>query len=117
VNVLRATDADVVALQEIQPTPLGREQVARLVRLLNIAADFDGTAPYEFEVSSVFTGDETTAFLWRTPVSKTGSVSLLPHDADPDGDGLPAFQRVPALSSFRAGNYDFVLVNVHLYTR
>jgi endonuclease/exonuclease/phosphatase family metal-dependent hydrolase len=44
-------------------------------------------------------------------------ISPLPHDPDPDGDGLRTFQRVPSMATFRAGGLDFIVVNCHLYTK
>jgi len=61
--------------------------------------------------------DEQTAFLWRAPVSLESEITLLEHDSDPDGDGIPAFQRTPHVALFKAGNYDFYVVNCHLYTK
>jgi endonuclease/exonuclease/phosphatase family metal-dependent hydrolase len=120
VNVLRELDADVVALQEIEPTQLGWDQVARLTEMLNIAAEYDGTAAYSAQVAGddARSGDETTAFLWRAPVRMiSAGISLMPHAVDPDNGGLPTFQRVPSMATFRAGNLDFILVDCHLYTR
>jgi endonuclease/exonuclease/phosphatase family metal-dependent hydrolase len=36
---------------------------------------------------------------------------------DPDRDGKPTFQRVPAVGLFRANSYDFYAVSCHLYTQ
>ena len=117
VNIIVKMDADVIALQEVQPTDFGREQVERLTTLLNKAAKYYKTPAYEFVVADEHTGDETVAYLWRDPVSLESEVSLMEHDVDPDGDALPTFQRVPHYALFKAGNYDFYVVNCHLYTQ
>jgi endonuclease/exonuclease/phosphatase family metal-dependent hydrolase len=117
VNTILAFKADLIALQEVEPTELGEEQVERLTGLLNKAADFYGTARYEFAIADDHTGDETTAFLWRQPVSLQSEITLIAHDEDPDNDGKPTFQRVPSVALFKAGNYDFYVVNCHLYTK
>ena len=117
VNIIKQTDADLVAVQEVEPNALGKEQIERLSELLNIAADHYGTKRYDHLVSSVHTGDETTAFLWRDPVSLESQIELMDHQEDPDQDGKPTFQRVPTIALFSAGNYDFYVVNCHLYTK
>ena len=118
VNIILEMDADVIALQEIQPTELGRAQVERLVKLLNKAAKYHDSGLYEFIIADEYTGDETTAFVWREPVSlHSEAISQLEHNPDPDNDGVPAFQRVPHYALFDAGDYDFYLVNCHLYTK
>ena len=55
--------------------------------------------------------------MWRDPVSLESDVHLIEHDEDEDGDGKPAFQRVPHYALFQAGNYDFYVMNCHLYTK
>ena len=116
-NIIKQADADLIAIQEVEPNDLGREQVQRLAELLNIAADHYGTNRYSHLVADEHTGDETIAFLWRSPVSLESEIALLDHDSDPDGDELPTFQRVPSVGLFSAGDYDFYVVNCHLYTR
>ena len=117
VNIIRQMDADVLALQEVEPTDFGSGQVERLVKLLNKAARYDAKPLYDYVIADEHTGDETTAFLWRDPVSLESEVVMIEHTVDPDGDGLPAFQRVPHYAFFNAHNYDFYLVNCHLYTK
>lgn len=56
-------------------------------------------------------------WFWRSPVQRISDITLLDHDPDPDRDGKRTFQRVPHCGLFRAGNFDFWLVNVHLYTQ
>ena len=124
-NVILETDADLIALQEVEPPERdvearrgpGAAQVRRLTELLNIAAEHRHTPKYEYAVPADYTGDETVAFLYRPPVARDGPITLLPHDSDPDQDRKPAFQRVPHVAPFRAGNYDFLVVNAHLYTK
>jgi endonuclease/exonuclease/phosphatase family metal-dependent hydrolase len=115
-NAVIEGDFDLLCLQEIEPNELGWAQVSRLRELLNIAAEHYKTRPYESRVAPEATGGETTAFLWRAPVVLQSPVMLLPHDVDPDGDGLRTFQRTPTIAFFRAKNYDFYVVNCHLYT-
>ncbi len=102
---LQALDADLLCLQEVEPNELGRNQVDRLVALLNTAARFYGEKDYKAVVSQR-TGDEAYAFLWRLPVhfnEETG-LRFLEHEPDPDGDDKPTFQRIPAYGMFSAGN-------------
>lgn len=117
VNIIRRMDADLIALQEVEPGEFGRKQVERLVKLLNVAADFYETKPYEFAVSEKHKGDEVLAFLWRAPVTLESELTLIEHEEDADGDGLRAFQRVPVYALFKAGNFDFYVMNCHLYTQ
>ncbi|MDX9971995.1 MAG: endonuclease/exonuclease/phosphatase family protein [FCB group bacterium] len=117
VNILMATDADLVCLQEVTSQSAGREQVARLVKLLNKAASFYGKESYTAALPERYTGRETCAFLWRAPVALLSRIELLNVPADADGDGKPTFQRTPAIGLFRAGDYDFYAVSCHLYTQ
>ncbi len=117
VNIINEMDADVIAIQEVEPNELGHEQVLRLTALLNKAAKFYDKEHYEFAIADDYTGDETIAFLWREPVTLESEISLLEHDEDPDGNGKRIFQRVPSVALFNAGDYDFYIVNCHLYTK
>jgi len=117
VNIIRTMDADVIAVQEVEPNELGSDQMERLVDMLNDAADFYHTEPYDFAVADDYVGDETGAFLWRDPVELESEIWLLDHEADPDDDGKRTFQRVPFVAYFTAGDLDFYLVNCHLYTK
>ena len=116
-NILLKTNADLVCLQEIQPNSKGKDQVRRLKELLNEAADFYNTKPYKYKVSQLDQGDELTAFLWRRPVVLDSNIESFPHDTDHDNDGKRSFQRVPQMAAFHAGEFDFVVVNCHLYTK
>lgn len=117
VNIINEMDADVIAIQEVEPNELGSEQVSRLTTLLNKAAKFYDKNHYDFAIADDYTGDETVAFLWREPVTLESEISLLEHDEDPDGNGKRTFQRVPSVALFNAGDYDFYIVNCHLYTK
>ena len=124
-NIILETNADILAIQEVEPpssgenvqSSLGSQQVHRLVDLLNLASNHYNTPKYSAVIAEQYTGDETTAFLFRDPVRMIGSIRLLPHDSDPDEDGSPAFQRVPHIAEFQAENFNFIVVNVHLYTK
>ena len=117
VNIIRGANADVLALQEVEPNARGSQQVARLAKLLNKAADHYGTPQYEYVIPEERAGDECVAFFWRPPAALQSPPTLLAHHPDPDGNGVPVFQRVPTLAFFRAGNFDFMLLNCHLYTK
>jgi len=117
VNIVRTMDADVIAIQEVEPSDLGRAQLARFVDLLNMAEEYYDAEQYDYAVSEEGPGDELTAFLWRAPVTMTGEIAPLDHESDPDGDGVRTFQRVPGVALFKAGNTDFYVVNCHLYTK
>ncbi|KAA0139164.1 hypothetical protein FYZ48_11020 [Gimesia chilikensis] len=116
-NILLKTNADLICLQEVQPNSYGKDQVQRIRELLNKAAEFYGTKYYYYRISERDEGDEVTAFLWRKPVEIKSSIDSLPHDPDHDNDGKRTFQRVPQMAKFKAGNFDFIVVNCHLYTK
>lgn len=67
VNIIMEMNADVIALQEIEPTELGEKQVERLTKMLNKAAKFTNQSEYEYLIAEEHTGDETAAYLWREP--------------------------------------------------
>jgi endonuclease/exonuclease/phosphatase family metal-dependent hydrolase len=110
-------DADLIAVQEVEPNQLGHEQVDKLINLLNKAAQHYETELYDYIIPEEYVGDEQVAFLWRNPVSLQSEPILLEHDSDLDNDGLRTFQRVPCVALFQATNYDFHVVNCHLYTK
>jgi len=116
VNIILKMDADVIALQEIEPTELGTEQVERFTKLVNKAASYYEKPAYDYVIAEEYTGDETVAYLWRDPVTLESEITLLEHDHDPADDGVRTFQRVPHYALFSAANYAFYLVNCHLYT-
>ena len=117
VNIILKMDADVIALQEIEPTELGTEQVERLTKLVNKAASYYEKQAYDYVIAEEYTEDETVAYLWRDPVTLESEITLLEHYQDPDDDGVRTFQRVPHYALFSAANYDFYLLNCHLYTK
>ena len=117
VNIIVKMDADIIALQEIEATDFGTKQVERLTKLLNKAAKYYKTPAYEFIIADEHTGDETVAYLWRDPVILESEILLMEHDRDPDSDEVPTFQREPHYALFSADNYDFYLVNCHLYMK
>ena len=51
VNIIRQSQADLLCLQEIEPSLLGKEQVKRLVFWLNKAATHDNTKHYSYAIS------------------------------------------------------------------
>jgi len=88
-------DIDLLALQEIHPD--GTAAVTALAEAMG--------PDYRAAVS-----DETTwerfAFIWRAPVTP-----ISPPFLDPS----LKLGRRPFVGTFRAGNFDFVVVNVHLF--
>jgi endonuclease/exonuclease/phosphatase family metal-dependent hydrolase len=117
VNILNEIDADLICLQEINPKKAGYEQTERLVRLLNTSQAYYKKPLYSFAVASRYSGGEAPGYIWRRPVELLSEIGTLNVPRDPDRDGKPTFQRVPGLALFRAGNYDFYVVNCHLYTQ
>ena len=117
VNIIRKMNADLLCIQEVSIKETGKEQVKRLVELLNMASAYYGSKPYDFAISEEYTGDETTAFIWRDPVTIQSEITLLDHEIDPDHDGKPTFQRVPSLALFSVDDFDFHIVNCHFYTK
>jgi endonuclease/exonuclease/phosphatase family metal-dependent hydrolase len=117
-NALIEINPDVVAIQEVEPNTKGRDQIQGLVWLLNKAADYHERTRYDYIISEEFeTGDESYAFIWRSPVYLDYELFLLPHEDDPDSDGKPTFVRVPVVATFTLGDHEFEVVNCHLYTK
>ena len=114
--ICREINGDLICIQEVEPNAMGFKQVKLLKKLLNKAATHDMTQKYRFWVPKEHSGDETTAFLWRFPVRKITPVMFFTDERE-NQDNKPTFQRVPHCAQFVAGNYDFWLVNCHLYTR
>lgn len=119
VNILRKTNADLICLQGLSAegyredaTEIAKEQLRRLVNLLNRAASHDGTPSYNFSLCKG-QGGEAAAFLWRRPVSLQGEPKPL-EERERGGDDGPNYRRPPSLALFSAGKTDFYVVSCHL---
>lgn len=117
VNCIRKTNADIIAIQEVEPNDLGNRQIEELVELLNKAADYYSTSYYQSVIVSPGAGDEDYAFIWRSPAQLADEIFVMPHDEDSDDDGIPTFVRPPVVATFTVGNTDLSIVNCHLYTK
>jgi len=113
-KILFSLDPDLIAIQEVGVGEGGEEQVRVITGYLNRLAEKEGKPLYCSRVSKWKTGDERYAFIWREPVEKISEVKPMEDTRDYKGS---VFVRRPVYCYFRAGDFDFYLMNVHLYTR
>ena len=106
-------DLDLIAVQEVGTSQRGADQVWTIVNHMN-ALQGPSTPSYTCMTTSQETGDERYAFIWRS-----SAVLLTPPKkmADTDEYEGSRFVRTPVYCLCKAGDFDFVLMNVHLYTR
>jgi endonuclease/exonuclease/phosphatase family metal-dependent hydrolase len=99
-DVIRSNQFDLVAIQEVKKDG---EAVDRLLNILG--------SPWRAASLSDVTGNhERFAFIYNSDhVSEIGTPRFI-ATAD-----AVIFDRVPYQQSFRAGNFDFMLITVHLY--
>lgn len=98
-KIIREGQFDLVAIQEVQPRT---QMVEKLRRQLN--------EPWRHAVSEVTGNHERYGFLWRGDRIELVEGPKLIEAAD-----ASVFRRVPAMATFRAGNFDFTVISVHLY--
>jgi endonuclease/exonuclease/phosphatase family metal-dependent hydrolase len=112
-NIIRDMDVDALALQGVRDTEAGRLQVQRLVELLNRAAKSEDEAVYEVAFGSA--GEqEVAAFLWRGPVKLVEQPRPMLAENSLDDRGRKLFRLMPHAARFRAGDFEFDLLGVHL---
>lgn len=114
-SILTSLDADLIALQRVLSKG-GALQVGELAARLN-RLSAKPSASYSYRVARGIKGRETSAFLWREPVKLSGEIALLDHDSDPDGDGVPTFQRVPQVATFRVSGTELSVVSNRLHNQ
>ncbi len=115
---------DLVVLQEVGTTH-GENQVSALKDSMNRLLP-DDSKKYKTPLVTNETGNsEKYAFIYRDPVIRPDAYKN-PNTSggewwmrpDPDDDGVytedEIYDRVPAYMYFRAGNFDFVVITVHL---
>jgi len=96
-DIIKSSQFDLVAIQEVQQEG---QTVQRLRRQLN--------EPWRHVTSDGAGNSERFAFLYRSDVIELiGQAKLV--------DTPVAFARRPYMATFRAGQFDFVLVTVHLW--
>ncbi|MGB3976704.1 MAG: endonuclease/exonuclease/phosphatase family protein [bacterium] len=88
-------DVDLLAIQEVHPD--GADAVAELAEAMGVG--------YRWAVSDVTTW-ERFAFIWRHPVTLQNGPYLL---------DVPKLGRRPFFAAFQAGNFQFEIVNMHLF--
>jgi endonuclease/exonuclease/phosphatase family metal-dependent hydrolase len=105
---------DLVAIQEeVGTRETGESQVQLITSYMNGLLG-PGRCRYNCLTSTFDTGDERYAFIWRSPVVMTSGLKKMDDRQEYKGS---LFVRTPVYCSFRAGDFDFVIMNVHLYTR
>lgn len=106
-------DLDLIAIQEVGTKDTGENQVQLITSHMNGLLGPD-TPRYNCITSFFDTGDERYAFIWRSPVVMTSGLKMMDDTSEYKGS---VFVRAPVYCSFKAGDFDFVFMNVHLYTR
>jgi endonuclease/exonuclease/phosphatase family metal-dependent hydrolase len=113
-RILHKVNPDIIVIQEVSLRQEGERQVQAITHLLNDLAMRKGRKPYCGRVSLVRTKFERYAFLWRPPVEKISGIALM---GDTERYKGSIFVREPVYAYFKAQDFDFALMNVHLYTR
>ncbi len=98
-RLIRSSEYDLLAIQEVQ-------QQGQAVQRLRMALG----EPWRHVISDQTGNHERFAFLYRADVIQT-----VTDPAFIDSPESPAFDRVPFTGRFRAGNFDFTLMTVHLW--
>jgi len=106
-------DLDLVAIQEVGTRETGESQVQVISTYMNGLLGA-GKCHYNCVTSTFDTGDERYAFIWRSPVVMTSGLKKTDDRQEYKGS---LFVRTPVYCGFKAGDFDFVIMNVHLYTR
>lgn len=96
---------DIVAIQEV---------MYNLDGLKRLQSYLPGN--YKFLVSEKTGNNERFAFLYDSrTVENTGFVTNLTYPVSGDSHEGYQLHRIPYAASFRAGRFDFIVVNVHIY--
>lgn len=108
-NMLRNANLDLIGIQEVGVNDGGETQIDRIIELMS-----NGGNEYYWYILPQ-TGDERTAFIYRDPIIVHDEIYWLDDDKDPSnpGAGGKKYFRIPAAVEFQAGNFDFLVVNVH----
>lgn len=106
-------DLDLIAIPEGGTGDGGEAQVKAITAHMNDQFGND-LNPYDCTISVFETGDERYGFIWRNPVVMTSAIKKMQDRQEYKGS---SFVRTPVFCGFRAGDFDFVLMNVHLYTK
>lgn len=113
-DLLRSQDLDLIALQEVGTVENGEKQVTKLVKKMNEKLN-SGESHY-FPFISPKTGDERYAFIFRFPVILEDDHVWLDKFQDPTdpSEGGKKYYRIPYAVAFKANDFDFYIVNMHL---
>jgi endonuclease/exonuclease/phosphatase family metal-dependent hydrolase len=98
-KIIKDANFDLVAIQEVQQQG---QMVQKLRRQLN--------EPWRHAVTDRTGNNERYAFVWRAD-----RIDVLDEPQLYAGPGAESFSRVPAVARFRAGQFDFTLLSVHLW--
>jgi endonuclease/exonuclease/phosphatase family metal-dependent hydrolase len=113
-SLLIQAELDLIAIQKVGVKKQAEDQLSRLVDLMNQKED-SGSPHYFFSITPV-SGDERCAVIYRFPVTLEDELVWLDEDKDPErpNKGGKTYYRIPVAIPFEAGNFDFMVVIVHL---
>lgn len=113
-NILVGNQLDLIALEEIGTQPEAENELKTLIREMNRSAS--GSSKYYKYYITPLSGDERFAVLYRSPVIKSGDTEWLEPFKNPGKPqaGGKHFLRIPPILDFKAGNFDFKLIIMHL---
>lgn len=110
------TDArlDLIAIEEVGVGQQAETEMACLTDAMNACCA--ESADY-FYMTTPQSGDERCGFIYRAPVVQEGEVLWLDDDKDPGNPrkGGETFFRIPVAVGFHAGDFDFMVVVMHLH--
>lgn len=113
-KMLVDSNLDLIAIQEVGVNTQAETQVNELVKEMNKKVS-QGKPKYFGSVTPV-SGDERCAVIFRSPVIMGDDITWLDDDKNPNNsrDGGKVFFRIPPAIPFRAENFDFQIVILHL---
>jgi endonuclease/exonuclease/phosphatase family metal-dependent hydrolase len=113
-KMLVSAGLDLIAIEEVGTGTQAQDQLGRLLTEMN--AEVAANQPQYFFFLTPVTGDERYAVVYRSPVVLGDDLMWLDEDKDPANPraGGKVYYRIPVGVPFSAGNFDFVVVIVHL---
>ena len=105
---------DLLVIEEVGTKLEAEKQVEKLCEIMNTLTF--GTESKYYPFITPQSGDERCAVIFRDPIIMEDDIMWLDEDLDPSNVRLggQTYYRIPVALGFRAGNFDFFIVILHL---